>query len=93
LTQSAAWEIGQGHVFTGFDMVVPLSRSDNDDEAVHIILSPFAGYRLNLSNKTRLLGHVKLQGANVKSNQLAVEYISVADRGALSLMFTIERRF
>lgn len=93
LTNSAAWSVGPGHAFTGLDLIVPLTRPDYDKEAAHIIVSPFGGYRLNVSNKTRLLGQVKLQGTNIESSHLAVEYISVANRGAFSVMFTVERRF
>ncbi|NQT25692.1 hypothetical protein HQ585_10075 [candidate division KSB1 bacterium] len=93
VTTSALWKKGNGHIYTGLDIIIPFSEADYDDEAVSIIFSPFAGYRLPLSDRLNLLTEIKWMGANVESDQLAVEYVPVNGYGAVTTLFSIERRF
>lgn len=93
LSNSAAWKLGAGLIYTGFDFVAPMTRPDYDEETPHFIVSPFAGYRWKLSENMNLLTELKWHGANVEGNQLAAEYTSLGGNGALSVMFTITRSF
>ena len=93
VSNSAAWQLGDGLIYAGFDFIVPLTESDYDDEAEKIIFSPFTGYRWNLGKSLRLLTELKWHGANVQGDQLAVEYITIGGYGALSLMLSLEKRF
>ena len=93
ISTSAAWLWGSGLVYTGFDFVVPFTRPDYDKEAPHIIFSPFLGYRWKLSDNLRLFTELKWNGANIQSDQLAVEYMNIGGYGAVAILFAIERRF
>ena len=93
ISSSAAWQLGRGLIYAGFDFVVPLTEPDYDEEAVNVIFSPFAGYRWNLGKNLRLLTELKWHGANVQSDQLAVEYITIDGYGAFSIMLSLEKRF
>ena len=93
LSTSAAWKLGFGLIYAGFDLVFPLTKPDYDDESVNIIVSPFTGYRFNLGKNIRLLTELKWHGANIRSDQVAVEYINIGDYGAFSLMLSLEKRF
>ncbi len=93
ISSTAAWHLGQDLIYTGFDFIVPLTNPDYDKESVKVIFSPFVGYRWNLGKNLGLYTELKWAGANVKSNQLAVEYIKLDDYGALSFMFSFEKRF
>jgi hypothetical protein len=93
ISGSAAWKVGNGLFYTGFDLVVPASSQDFDDEATATIFSPFIGYRWNLGSKTRLLTEIKFHGLNVESDQLAVTYLHLGGHGALTTLFSLERSF
>lgn len=93
ISNSAAWKLGSGLIYTGFDIVIPPTKPDYDDNTPVFILSPFAGYKWKLGTSTSLLTEVKWSGANVEGNQLAAEYISLGGYGALTLMFSITRSF
>lgn len=93
VSNSAAWKLGTGLIYTGFDFTAPLTRPDYDTETPRVILSPFIGYRWKLGEKMNLLSEVKWHAANVEGNQTAAEYISLGGNGALSVMFTITRSF
>ena len=93
ISSSAAWKIGSGLIYTGFDFVVPLTEPDYDEKAEKIIFSPFTGYRWEFSKSWQLLTEFKWHGANVRSNQLAVEYITIGGYGAVSLLLSLEKRF
>lgn len=93
ISSSAAWELGGGLIYAGFDFVAPLTEPDYDEDAEKVIISPFAGYRWEIGNNLRLITELKWLGANIQSNQLAVEYIKIGGYGAFSLMLAIEKRF
>jgi hypothetical protein len=88
-----AWQFSNGLVYSGVDLTSILSSADYDDEAPSFILSPFAGHRWQLSRLTGLLLELKWHGANIRSDQLAVEYTSVGRHGALAPFISIEKRF
>jgi hypothetical protein len=90
---TAAWHWGSGIIYTGFDLVAPLTKPDYNKDDVSIIVSPFAGYKWNLGADYSLFTELKWQGANVKSDLVAVEYIHINKHGALSLLFSVSRRF
>lgn len=92
ISNSAAWELGDGLIYIGLDIISPFTAPDYDKESVAIILSPFLGYRMELGRNIRILSELKWLGANVKSNQLAVEYIKIGDHGAFSVMLSLEKR-
>ena len=92
ISNSAAWKLGEGLIYSGLDLVIPLTSADYDKESVKIIFSPFMGYRWNLGKNIGLFTEIKWHGANVQSSQLAVEYISVGEYGALSLILSLEKR-
>ncbi len=93
LSSSTAWQLGSGLIYAGFDFVVPLTEPDYDSESVDVIISPFTGYRWNIGENLKLLTELKWLGANVQSNQLAVEYIKIGGYGAFSIMLSLEKEF
>jgi hypothetical protein len=93
ISSSVAWKWGNGLIYSGFDFVYPLTTPDYDDEAVKVIFSPFAGYRWELGKNLQLLTELKWHGANVQGDQLAVEYITIGGYGALTIMFSLQKRF
>lgn len=90
---SAAWHLGSDVVYTGFDYTFPLTTPDYDNDAPKFVLSPFIGYRTELGKDFRLTTEIKWQGANVRSNQLAVDYTKFGGHGAAAILFAIERSF
>lgn len=92
ISSSAAWKFGSEIIYLGLDIISPISEPDYDKESVDIILSPFLGYRWELGKNIRLISEFKWLGANVKSNQLAVEYMKIGDHGAFSIMLSLENR-
>jgi hypothetical protein len=93
VSSSSAWQLGDGLIYLGFDFVFPLTQPDYDKESVDLIFSPFTGYRWELGKNMRLISELKWLGANVKSDQLAVEYIKIGGYGAFSIMLSIEKNF
>ena len=93
ISSSTAWQLGGGLIYAGLDFIVPLTEPDYDEEAVSVIFSPFTGYRWELGKNLRLLTELKWHGANVQSDQLAVEYITIGGYGAFSIMLSLEKRF
>ena len=93
LSTSTAWKYGKGNIYTGCDMSFMFTDPDYDDEASNYIISPFAGYRWDISQKYRLLFELKMQGINIRTDQLAVDYIPIAKHGALTTLFALERSF
>lgn len=86
---SGTWKLAGGFIYTGSDFTVPFTRPDYDNEAPHIIVSPFAGYRWDLGKSYNLYTEIKVHGINVKSFDSAVDYISISKYGALSFLFSI----
>ena len=93
ISNSTTWQLGDGIIYLGFDLVLPITEPNYDEESVDVILSPFTGYRWELGKKLRLISELKWLGANVKSDQLAVEYIKFGGYGAFSVMLSLEKRF
>jgi len=93
-TLSLAWQAWRGMSYCGMNMTTqPFSKPDYDSEAVPVICSPFIGYRWDIGKKMRLLTELKWQGANVRSDQLAVDYIGIGGYGAIAPLVSIEREF
>ena len=84
LTSSAAWEAGPGKVYAGFDLAIPLTRPAYDTAAAPLIFSPLAGYRWDLGSRSHLFVELKWQGANVRTDQLAAEYVHPGGHGAIT---------
>lgn len=93
LSASAAWHLGSDLIYTGLDYTLPLTTSDYDSDAPKFVLSPFAGYRTDLGKNLRLTAELKWQGVNVRSNQLAADYIKPGGHGAVGILFALERSF
>jgi hypothetical protein len=90
---SAAWNVKRGLIYTGTNIAMPLSLSDYDEDASHTILSPFVGYRWTTGRRTYIATEIKWHGANIRTDQLAVECIHLRNHGALSILFSIQRIF
>lgn len=93
ITNTAAWKINKNFLYTGYDLTIPLTEPEYDSEAPGMIFSPFIGYRWKLGERTRFITEFKWHAANVRSDQLAVEYLSIGGHGAMTTLFTIERSF
>lgn len=83
LSSSAAWRLGEGMIYTGADLTVPLTEGEYDSESASVILSPLLGYRWELGRGIRLYTELKWHGANIRSNATA-EYINPGGYGAIS---------
>jgi hypothetical protein len=92
-TTTASWHVKNNLIFTGFDFTLPFTKPDYDDSSPKFIFSPFAGCRFELGGSFRLITEIKWQGANIKSNQIAVEYTRIAKYGAVAILFALERAF
>lgn len=90
---AAAWQCGAGYAYTGLDTTIPFSYADFDEDAEKVIFSPFIGYKWKLGDRTWLYTELKWNGANIRTDQLAVEYLPVSRHGALSTLFSIARSF
>jgi len=90
---SSAWGVSAGVLYIGCDVVGTFAARDYDDDAARMLLSPFLGYRWNIGEDLYLFTELKWQGANVRSDQLAVEYLAVGRHGAVTTLFSIQRRF
>lgn len=93
LSGSAAWTLGGGLIYVGSDLVFPLTQPDYNKNSPRLIASIFTGYRWQISDTFGFVSELKWLGANIPSNQVAVEYINIAKYGAVSLLFSIEKRF
>jgi hypothetical protein len=93
ISGSAAWEWGNGFIYSGIDMIIPFTRPDYRDEYENVIFSPFLGYKWDIGSSFNLFTEVKWHGANVKSNMAAVQYVDINRYGALALLFSVSRRF
>ena len=93
LSCSASWQLANGNFYLGTDWTIPLTDPDYDDDAVATIVSPFLGYRWNLSARNRLQFELKIHGLNIPSDQLAVEYTNISGHGALTPFIAWERSF
>jgi hypothetical protein len=81
---TAAWRLGSGMLYTGLDMAIPLSSADYDTAAAAVIVSPLVGYRWRLGESLRLYTELKWQGVNVRTDQLAPEYVHPFGNGAIT---------
>lgn len=93
ITNTAAWKVGKNMFYTGYDLVIPFTKPDYDSEASSTIFSPYIGYRWKIGKRTRLITELKWHGANIRSDQLAVEYVPISGHGAITTLFSIERSF
>lgn len=93
VSSSAAWRLGSGMVYSGFNIVLPFSKADYDEEAASFIFSPFIGYRWRLGARMALFTEIKLHGANIRSDQLVPGYSAIGKHGAISTLFAFQRSF
>ncbi|MBN2009608.1 hypothetical protein JW960_09725 [candidate division KSB1 bacterium] len=93
IVTTAAWPIHTNQLFIGTDTTIPLTELNYDNEAASVILSPFIGYKWQLGEHYSFTTELKLHGANIRSNQLAVTYLRIGGYGAISTLFSLERRF
>lgn len=91
LNVSALRKWSRRSLYAGADATLPISQSDYDDEAARMILSPFLGVRWELGKDYRLATELKWQGANIRSDQLAVEYTRLGGYGAVATLLSLER--
>ncbi|MBN1999771.1 hypothetical protein JW935_19605 [candidate division KSB1 bacterium] len=90
---SVAWPVKRGLFFLGMDLCVPFTRSDYDKNPESAILSPYLGYRWKIASSWYLYTELKWHGANVQSDQFAVDYLNLYNYGALTPLFAIQRSF
>jgi hypothetical protein len=88
---SVAWKVGQGLLYTGFDLAIPVSRPKYDEEAASVIFSPFVGYRWSLGRGYTLLTELKWYGANITTEDAVVEYTTISKKGAIAPIIAIQR--
>lgn len=81
---TAAWRVGSNRLYAGFNMALPLTSPDYDTAAAHVIFSPLVGYRWKVGESAYLFTEVKWHGANVRTDQLAPEYIHPFGNGAIA---------
>jgi hypothetical protein len=93
LTSSAAWRLGDGMIYTGFDLAIPITKPDYDTASAPVIFSPLVGYRWTLGSATRLYTELKWHGVNVRTDQLATEYIHPGGVGAITPLVAFEIDF
>lgn len=91
ITNTAAWKVSKNFIYTGYDLTIPFTEPDYDADAAGMIFSPFIGYRWKFGERTQLITEFKWHGANIRSDRLAVEYLSIGGHGAMTTLFTIER--
>ena len=91
ITATAAWSLGRTTLYGGLDLALPLNRPDYDPEAPGQIYSPFFGWRWPLGRRTGLCTEIKWSAVNLATGRLAVDYLRIGDRGALALLFSLER--
>jgi hypothetical protein len=92
-SSSAAWSLGSGLLYFGSHLAGPVPKPEYDPSPQRFLWSPFVGYRWALGDRYALLTELKWQGANIRSDQLAVSYLHPAGRGALTPMVALTRRF
>ena len=90
VTPAFSWKIRTNVLYTGLSTVLPLTRSDYDGNAAGALFSPFVGFRWQMTKRLRLTPELKVQGINLASNQLAVEYIKIGGYGALTPLLSLE---
>jgi hypothetical protein len=88
ITPSAAWRLGNGRIYGGLNITIPVTMPDYDKNATDMIYSPFAGYRWDLTRHFRLTTELKWHGLNVRSDQLAVTYNNNENTGIKYGAFT-----
>ena len=93
LSGSAAWHMKKGLIYTGADLTVRLSDLDYNKDESPMIFSPFLGYKWKLGSRTWLCTELKWNGANLQTDQLAVEYLDIGSHGAITTLFSIQRSF
>ncbi|MFC2170391.1 hypothetical protein ACFLQJ_00265 [Calditrichota bacterium] len=94
LTGAASWRHKKNTVYyTGMNVIIPTTRPDYDDNAAYFLASPFAGYGWKLNERLKLFTELKWQGANIKSDMLAVTYTGIFGYGALAPLVAIEWNF
>jgi len=90
---SASWRTGPGLLYMGGDLAVPLSRPEYDEEAEPVIFSPFAGFQWNIGGRFALFTEIKWNGANIETDRLAAKFTAVGNKGAVTPLVSIQRRF
>lgn len=93
VSASVAGPVGSGLGYFGANLAFPAERSAFDPDASRQMLSPFTGYRWRLGARYALLTEVKWHAANVRADQLAVNYVHAGGLGALTTLVALVKRF
>ncbi|MFC2150446.1 hypothetical protein ACFLQV_02970 [Calditrichota bacterium] len=88
-----AWKQKHGLFYTGFDLVPLLFNADYDNQPPRIVFSPFIGHRWQVWKRTGLQLELKWHGYNIRSDEMAVDYQTFGNRGALTPFISFDRRF
>lgn len=76
--------------YAGVDWTLLPHQPDYDEEPGRVIASPFFGVRWNVGHGYRLSTELKWHGANIRSDQTAVEYVQIGRSGAIATLFSLE---
>ncbi len=93
ISPSFAWKLFDGKIYMGSDFVLPVTKLDYYSGMPTVIISPFIGYSWNLGKNDNFFTEIKWNGANVRTDRLAVSYLHPAKSGAVGLYLTLERSF
>ena len=77
--------------YGGVDWTLLPHQPDYDQEPGRVIASPFFGVRWNVGRGYRLSTELKWHGANIRSDQTAVEYVQIGRSGAVATLLSLER--
>ncbi len=90
VTPTFAWRKGSRLFYGGGDLVLPMTLPDYDNRSVKAIVSPLFGVKWRLGSNLWLSTELKWQGANARSDQLAVKYVPLAGHGAITTLAALE---
>jgi hypothetical protein len=79
--------------YAGVDLTLLPHQPDYDEEPGRAIASPFLGVRWNVGRGYLLSTELKWHGANIRSDQTAVEYVQIGRSGAIATLFSLERQW
>lgn len=89
-TGTASYPVNNRHYYLGCNLAVPFKLSEYDDDTQPLIVSPFVGVRWLLGRRLSLFTELKWQGANLPSDQLAVDYVHLGRQGAVTPLITLQ---
>jgi len=92
VSSSFSWVLDQSVIAVGSDSALLLEQQDFDPAAKQQVHALFANISVPVGGY-RLTSEVKWQGINVRSDQLAVSYVPLGNKGALGLSFALSKAF